>query len=180
MQTTGLTSKSLASGISTNATRALATSPVTCSNIAHVRSPRVAAPQAAGSRVVLPTANAGFDYQLGGAYSPASGVTVVTRDMTSTPAAGTYGICYINAFQTQGPARSWWLSKHPRLVLRDAQGQVIGALLTRATDIQNQTAEGVGLYLNGQTVPLQSLRALGELVLHRLGTRSITNTNRQD
>ncbi|MBM7463526.1 endo alpha-1,4 polygalactosaminidase [Microbacterium dextranolyticum] len=58
--------------------------------------------------VTLPPAGAGFDYQLGGAYAPPPGVTVVARDRTAPPAAGTYGICYVNAFQTQpGEASSW-------------------------------------------------------------------------
>lgn len=78
-----------------------------------------------GATVVPPPVNAGVDYQLGGAYSPASGVTVVTRDMTSTPAAGTYGICYINAFQTQPGTRPWWLAHHPSLLLRDASGRLV-------------------------------------------------------
>ena len=74
---------------------------------------------------VLPPVNAAADYQLGGAYVPARGVTVVTRDMTDAPARGTYGICYVNAFQTQPELRLWWLTKHPTLVLRDARGRVV-------------------------------------------------------
>jgi hypothetical protein len=46
------------------------------------------------------------DYQLGGAYPPASGVTVVTRDSTSRPARGLYSICYLNGFQSQ-PGVTW-------------------------------------------------------------------------
>jgi hypothetical protein len=46
------------------------------------------------------------DYQLGGAYDPPPGVTVVTRDSTQPVAAGMYSICYINGFQTQ-PGVAW-------------------------------------------------------------------------
>jgi hypothetical protein len=55
----------------------------------------------------LPT-DAGFDYQLGGAYTPPKGVSVVGRDRTSNPLKGGYSICYVNAFQTQpGDAELW-------------------------------------------------------------------------
>ncbi len=59
-----------------------------------------------------PTAPAVFpagslaDYQLGGAYPPPEGVTVVTRDSTEQPAPGLYSICYVNGFQTQ-PGVEW-------------------------------------------------------------------------
>ena len=46
------------------------------------------------------------DYQLGGAYPPASGVTVVVRDSTDRPAKGYFNICYVNGFQTQ-PGADW-------------------------------------------------------------------------
>ncbi|MGA5298745.1 endo alpha-1,4 polygalactosaminidase [Nucisporomicrobium flavum] len=46
-------------------------------------------------------ANAKFDYQIGSAYTPPSGVKVVSRDVGATPAAGLYNVCYINGFQTQ-------------------------------------------------------------------------------
>lgn len=51
-----------------------------------------------------PPANAKFDYQIGGDYTPATGVKVVSRDWyigTPLTGAGTYSICYVNAFQTQ-------------------------------------------------------------------------------
>ncbi|GAB3898943.1 hypothetical protein GCM10029964_084170 [Kibdelosporangium lantanae] len=51
--------------------------------------------------VAAPPAHATFDYQIGGAYGPPSGVRVVTRDHTAAPAAGLYNICYVNAFQAQ-------------------------------------------------------------------------------
>ena len=46
------------------------------------------------------------DYQLGGGYPPAPGVTVVVRDSTDTPTPGLYNICYVNGFQTQ-PGADW-------------------------------------------------------------------------
>ncbi|KQS73302.1 endo alpha-1,4 polygalactosaminidase [Modestobacter sp. Leaf380] len=41
------------------------------------------------------------DYQLGGQYEPADGVTGVVRDRTDSPAPGLWSACYVNAFQTQ-------------------------------------------------------------------------------
>ena len=75
--------------------------------------------------VAPPPIDAAVDYQLGGAYTPAAGVTVVTRDVTSTPSPGRYGICYINAFQTQPRTRSWWQANHPSLLLRDGAGRLV-------------------------------------------------------
>ncbi|CAN5391576.1 endo alpha-1,4 polygalactosaminidase [soil metagenome] len=57
------------------------------------------------------------DYQLGGAYPPPEGVTIVARDSTSDPVPGLYSICYINGFQTQ-PGAGW----PDDLVLRDGNG----------------------------------------------------------
>lgn len=74
--------------------------------------------------VALPPVRAGFDYQLGGAYPPPEGVTVVTRDRTATPAHGAYGICYVNAFQTQPDELSWWQAHHPGVLLRRPGGYV--------------------------------------------------------
>jgi hypothetical protein len=68
--------------------------------------------------------DAGFDYQLGGDYAPPAGVTVVTRDWFAGAAPETgYGVCYVNAFQTQddepGVERPDERSAWPkRLVLR--------------------------------------------------------------
>ncbi|GAA2706703.1 endo alpha-1,4 polygalactosaminidase [Actinoplanes palleronii] len=72
-----------------------------------------------------PPANATFDYQIGGAYTPPSGVTVVSRDRESTPAPGVYTICYVNAFQAQPGDESWWKTNHPDLLLRDANGDLV-------------------------------------------------------
>ena len=69
---------------------------------------------------MLPPADAGLDYQLGGAYPPPAGVGIVSRDRNAPPAGGLYNICYINGFQTQPDEESFWLDEHPELVLRDA------------------------------------------------------------
>lgn len=62
--------------------------------------------------VLLPPVDAGFDYQIGGAYALPAGVSVVSRDWRDRP-AGEYAVCYVNAFQSQ-PGERW-----PRdLVLR--------------------------------------------------------------
>jgi hypothetical protein len=52
-------------------------------------------------------------------------VRIVTRDVTERPAAGTYGICYVNAFQTQPQDASWWLRHRPALLLRTSAGAVV-------------------------------------------------------
>ncbi|GIE82566.1 hypothetical protein Aph02nite_85160 [Actinoplanes philippinensis] len=66
-----------------------------------------------------------FDYQIGGVYTPPAGVTVVSRDSEAAPAAGLYNICYVNAFQAQPGAESWWTANHPELLLRDAAGKLV-------------------------------------------------------
>jgi hypothetical protein len=68
--------------------------------------------------MLLPPANATFDYQLGGAYAPAADVRIVDRDRTATPAPGVYGVCYVNAFQTQPEELARWRRVHPRLLLK--------------------------------------------------------------
>lgn len=70
---------------------------------------------------VLPAAVA-VDYQLGGAYEPAGGVGIVTRDSTESPASGIFSICYVNAFQTQPGDAAEWLSERSELVLFDSTG----------------------------------------------------------
>ena len=71
-----------------------------------------------------PTAIAAFpagaiaDYQLGGAYPPPPGDTVVARDSTESPEPGLYSICYVNGFQTQ-PGDEW----PDDLVLLDPEGE---------------------------------------------------------
>jgi hypothetical protein len=73
----------------------------------------------------LPPPNAGFDYQLGGAYPPPIGVTVVSRDRTESPAPGLYNICYVNGFQIQPGDVGWWKAQHPDLMLRDKGGKLV-------------------------------------------------------
>lgn len=64
----------------------------------------LAAPALAQDGPLPPDALA--DYQLGGGYTPAPGVTVVVRDSTDQPEPGLYSICYVNGFQTQ-PGADW-------------------------------------------------------------------------
>ncbi|MFF4704737.1 endo alpha-1,4 polygalactosaminidase, partial [Streptomyces sp. NPDC001297] len=59
------------------------------------------APHAGAATYAPPPAGGNFDYQIGGPYTPASGVQIVSRDNSVSPAPGVYNICYINAFQTQ-------------------------------------------------------------------------------
>jgi len=75
--------------------------------------------------VKLPTANASFDYQIGGAYPPPSGVAIVSRDRGDAPAAGLYNICYVNGFQIQPGEAATWMAQHPDLILQDAQGKPV-------------------------------------------------------
>ncbi len=76
--------------------------------------------------VALPPVGGRFDYQLGGPHPPAPGVTIVARDVTAEPAPGTYGICYVNAFQTQPGDLGTWTADHPELLLRhDGDGGLV-------------------------------------------------------
>ncbi len=75
--------------------------------------------------LALPPANGGLDYQLGEAYPPPAGVTVVSRDREASPAPGVYTICYVNGFQTQPGERAFWLDDNPDLVLRDGSGNPV-------------------------------------------------------
>ncbi|MEU6990127.1 endo alpha-1,4 polygalactosaminidase [Streptomyces sp. NPDC046465] len=74
------------------------------------------------SAVELPSPRAGFDYQIGGAYTPPAGVKTVSRDRGATPARGLYNLCYVNAFQAQPGAEKEWDSD---LLLRNANGDVV-------------------------------------------------------
>lgn len=69
--------------------------------------------------VEAPPVGAGMDYQLGAAYEAPGDAEIVVRDRTAAPAERRYGVCYVNAFQTQpGEAGDW-----PReLLLRDDEG----------------------------------------------------------
>lgn len=88
--------------------------------------------------VTLPPANGGFSYQLGGAYTPESGVSVVSRDRLVAPAGSSfYNICYVNLLQTQPDqagqsttnpgygTTQWWKNSHPDLLLRDGSGNLV-------------------------------------------------------
>ncbi|WP_324192604.1 endo alpha-1,4 polygalactosaminidase [Nocardia transvalensis] len=96
---------------------------------------------AAPSAVTVPPPHAGFDYQIGGPYSPPPGVAVVARDHTVDPAPGVYNICYVNAFQAQPGAEGEW---DPDLLLRDDEGNIVWdtawqeALLDLRTDDKRQ------------------------------------------
>ena len=104
----------------------------------------------------LPKANADFDYQIGGAYPPPTGVAIVARDRLDAPAPGSYNICYVNGFQAQTEAEGWWLTNHPALVLRDAEGvpvkdTVWNELILDISTAANRTAlaDIVGGWLSG-------------------------------
>lgn len=104
----------------------------------------------------LPPAGAALDYQLGGAYSPTSGVKIVSRDRTAKPAAGLYNICYVNGFQAQPGEEDFWLSDHADLVLRDASGEPVIdedwdelMLDISSADKRTKLAEIVGGFIDG-------------------------------
>jgi hypothetical protein len=65
----------------------------------------------------LPDPNVGFDYQLGGGYTPPPGVTIVGRDRTDKPAGAGYDVCYVNGFQTQPDDSKEFARQHPDLVV---------------------------------------------------------------
>ncbi|MBT0772278.1 endo alpha-1,4 polygalactosaminidase [Kineosporia sp. J2-2] len=73
---------------------------------------------ATDSEVTLPPADGQFDYQIGGAYTPASSVQIVDRDREAEPAQGKYNICYVNAFQTQPGDADFWTGSHEDLLLK--------------------------------------------------------------
>ncbi|MER8186897.1 endo alpha-1,4 polygalactosaminidase [Kitasatospora sp. NPDC094015] len=106
------------------------------------------APQGA-RKVVLPTPDTGFDYQIGGPYQPPAGVGAVSRDHTAPPAPGLYNVCYLNAFQAQPDATGWWQANHPALLLRDGAGHPVmdedwgEALLDVSTEAKRTELAGV-------------------------------------
>ena len=87
--------------------------------------PLLASPTFAAD-IRLPPAGGQYDSQLGGAYAPAAGTMIVSRDREASPAPGVYSICYVNAFQTQPQDALWWTSNHPDLLLADAAGNLVG------------------------------------------------------
>ncbi len=50
---------------------------------------------------------------------------IVDRDWHDRPAAGTYGICYVNAFQAQPEEIGWWRAHHRNLLLYGTRGQPV-------------------------------------------------------
>ncbi|MET9497994.1 endo alpha-1,4 polygalactosaminidase [Streptomyces sp. NPDC006552] len=107
-------------------------------------------------RVVRPTADTDFDYQIGGAYPPPPGVRALARDRSAKPARGRYNVCYVNAFQAQPDALHWWQSHHPDLVLRDDDGDPVvdedwdEALLDLSTaDKRERLMRIVGPWIDG-------------------------------
>ncbi|MEV3858955.1 endo alpha-1,4 polygalactosaminidase [Streptomyces sp. NPDC050095] len=106
--------------------------------------------------VELPTPHQDFDYQIGGAYPPPSGVRAVVRDRSAAPARGLYNVCYVNAFQAQPDALPWWQSNHPDLLLRDGHGRPVidedwdEALLDLSTaDKRARLVKVVGPWIDG-------------------------------
>jgi hypothetical protein len=75
--------------------------------------------------VTLPPVGGKLDYQLGGAYTPPAGVTIVSRDRTATAASGVYSICYVNGFQIQPDEESFWKNQHSDLILKDGNGKPV-------------------------------------------------------
>ncbi|MFF4880811.1 endo alpha-1,4 polygalactosaminidase [Micromonospora sp. NPDC000668] len=100
----------------------------------------------AGRPVVLPPTNGSFDYQIGGAYEPDVGVTIVERDHSGVPSGAAYNICYVNAFQTQPEAAAWWKAEHRDLLLKAADGSYVedpewpGEILLDTTTPARRTA----------------------------------------
>jgi Glycoside-hydrolase family GH114 len=75
--------------------------------------------------VTAPPANGTFDYQIGGAYTPAAAVTILDRDRGAAPVSGKYNICYLNAFQTQPEEASFWTGQHADLLLKGRDGKPV-------------------------------------------------------
>jgi hypothetical protein len=106
--------------------------------------------------VTLPPVGGKLDYQLGGAYTPPAGVSIVSRDRTASSASGVYNICYVNGFQIQPDEESFWKNQHPDLILKDGSGNpVIDAdwneMLIDVSTPAKQTAVAaiVGGWING-------------------------------
>lgn len=113
----------------------------------------VAAPAAAD--VTLPDPGVDWDYQIGGARTPAPGVGTVVRDRRDEP-SGAYDVCYVNAFQTQPDESGFWrghgrwslvLKKNGRPVVDGAWGEW---LLDTGTAAKRQRLERiVGRWIAG-------------------------------
>ncbi|GGO90321.1 endo alpha-1,4 polygalactosaminidase [Wenjunlia tyrosinilytica] len=103
--------------------------------------------------VTLPPRHARFDYQIGGAYRPPTGVRIVSRDREAAPASGLYNICYVNAFQVQPGERHKWARD---LLLRDADGKLVidedwnePLLDIRTADKRRRIAKKVNGWIDG-------------------------------
>ncbi|MDR6320248.1 endo alpha-1,4 polygalactosaminidase [Actinoplanes couchii] len=103
-----------------------------------------------------PPVNATVDYQIGEAYPPPAGVTVVTRDRNDRPVAGLYNLCYVNAFQTQPDETDWWKLNHDNLLLKDKRGRYVEdpdwgeTLLDTSTPAKREALAGiVGGWITG-------------------------------
>ena len=100
----------------------------------------------------LPTAGK-VDYQLGGAYEPRDGVTVVARDRSDAPVPGVYSICYVNGFQTQPGELADW----PDHLLLQVDGEPLidpgwpdeVILDTSTADSRDEIAATVGHWIAG-------------------------------
>ncbi|MFD9883014.1 endo alpha-1,4 polygalactosaminidase [Streptomyces alboflavus] len=132
----------------TTATAALAATAAAC-----LLAPAPAIASAPGSGVALPPPHAGFDYQIGGAYTPPAGVRVVSRDRAAAPAPGLYNLCYVNAFQAQPGAEKEW---DKDLLLRDANGDIVydgewgeAVLDIRTADKRQRIAAKVNGWIDG-------------------------------
>lgn len=108
------------------------------------------------SAVRLPDVVGGFDYQLGGAYPPPPGVTIVERDRTAEPAGAGYDICYVNGFQTQPGESRVFAAAHPELVVQTGSGPLVDEgwpdeylFDTSTADKRAALAELVGEWLDG-------------------------------
>ncbi|MEU6285420.1 endo alpha-1,4 polygalactosaminidase [Streptomyces sp. NPDC047028] len=100
--------------------------PLTMAVLAAAATSLAAQGSASAATFTLPPVHGGFDYQIGGGYTPPAGVTVVSRDWKDSPAPSLYNICYVNAFQTQkvgdpGGPEDW----DSNLLLQDEEGNVI-------------------------------------------------------
>jgi hypothetical protein len=77
--------------------------------------------------IIRPPFPGRLDYQLGGPYTPAADVNIVSRDRTVIPTerADIYDICYVNGFQAQQTELAFWQNNHPGVLLRDGSGNLV-------------------------------------------------------
>lgn len=94
------------------------------------------------------------DYQLGGPRSVPDNVGIVVRDRSAEPVPGRYGVCYVNAFQTQPDERGFWrdrqwllLRKNGHVVVDEAWGERL--LNLRSSRKRRALARIVGRWMAG-------------------------------